>query len=222
MVSIELVKKSVYISLVIQVITGVIQLYPLFMDIPEEYNILKQTLALETVVQFIEAAFYSWLAYGLYKMKDVTATRYFDWAITTPIMLLSTSIYLEYLKNKDLKLMDFLDGNKNLIMKIVIANWLMLFAGFLGETKRISHMVSIPIGFLFFGYSFYKIYENFAVGTVEGMNLFMILTVIWSLYGIVSPLSTNIKNLLYNILDMFSKNFYGLFLFYKIMKVVNI
>tara|TARA_B110000879_G_C11178707_1_gene517297 strand:- start:3256 stop:3924 length:669 start_codon:yes stop_codon:yes gene_type:complete len=222
MVSIELVKKSVYISLVIQVITGVIQLYPLFMDIPEEYNILKQTLALETVVQFIEAAFYSWLAYGLYKMKDVTATRYFDWAITTPIMLLSTSIYLEYLKNKDLKLMDFLDENKNLIMKIVIANWLMLFTGFLGETKRISHMVSIPIGFLFFGYSFYKIYENFAVGTVEGMNLFMILTVIWSLYGIVSPLSTNIKNLLYNILDMFSKNFYGLFLFYKIMKVVNI
>jgi hypothetical protein len=83
-------------------------------------------------------------------------------------------------------------------------------------------MVSIPIGFLFFGYSFYKIYENFAVGTVEGMNLFMILTVIWSLYGVVSPLSTNIKNLLYNILDMFSKNFYGLFLFYKIMKVVNI
>ena len=68
-------------------------------------------------------------------MKDVTATRYFDWMITTPIMLLSTSIYLEYLKNKDLKLMDFLDGNKNLIMKIFIANWLMLFTGFLGETK---------------------------------------------------------------------------------------
>ena len=221
MVSAELVKKSVYISLVIQVITGVIQLYPLFMDIPEEYKILKQTLALETVVQFIEAAFYSWLAYGLYKMKDVTSTRYFDWMITTPIMLLSTSIYLEYLKNKDLKLMDFLDGNKNLIMKIFIANWLMLLVGFLGETKRISHMVSIPIGFIFFGYSFYKIYENFAVGTVEGMNLFIILTVIWSLYGVVSPLSTNIKNLFYNILDMFSKNFYGLFLFYKIMQVVN-
>lgn len=221
MVSIELVKKSVYISLVIQVITGVIQLYPLFINIPEEYKILKQTLALETVVQFIEAAFYSWLAYGLYNMKDVTATRYFDWMITTPIMLLSTSIYLEYLKNKDLKLMDFLDGNKNLIMKIFIANWLMLLAGFLGETKRISHMVSIPIGFIFFGYCFYKIYENFAIGTVEGMNLFIILTVIWSLYGIVSPLSTNIKNLFYNILDMFSKNFYGLFLFYKIMQVVN-
>ena len=206
--------------MVIQVITGIIQLYPLFKQIPDEYKILQQTLGLETVVQFIEAAFYTWLAYGIYKMKDVTSTRYFDWMITTPIMLLSTSIYLEYLKNKDLKLTEFLEDNKNTIIKIVISNWLMLLFGFLGETKHISHIVSIPVGFMFFGYSFYKIYENFAIGTIEGMNLFMILTVIWSLYGVVSPLSTNIKNLFYNILDIFSKNFYGLFLTYKLIKAI--
>lgn len=220
MISIELVKKSVYVSLVIQVITGVIQLYPLFKAIPNEYKILQQTLVLETVVQFIEASFYAWLAYGIYNMKDVTATRYFDWMITTPIMLLSTSIYLEYLKNKDLKLTEFLEDNKNTIIKIVVSNWLMLLAGFLAETKRISHIVSMPLGFIFFGYSFYKIYENFAIGTTEGMNLFIILTVIWSLYGVVSPLSTNVKNFCYNILDIFSKNFYGLFLTYKLFKVL--
>ena len=139
MVSAELVKKSVYLSLVIQVITGVIQLYPIFLDIPDKYKILQQTLGLETVVQFVEASFYAWLAYGIYKMKDVTAHRYFDWAITTPLMLLSTSIYLEYLKNKDLKLTEFLEDNKNTIIKIFISNLLMLLFGYLGEIKYISY-----------------------------------------------------------------------------------
>ena len=218
MISSSVVKKSVYLSLAIQVITGVIQLYPLFKTIPKEYDILKQTLGLETVVQFVEAAFYSWLAYGIYKMKDVTANRYFDWMITTPLMLLSTSIYLEYLKNKNLMFYDFLNEHKNLIFKIFVSNWLMLLFGYLGEIKYISYFLSIPLGFLFFGYSFYKIYENWALGTKEGENLFYILFFIWSLYGVVSPLSTNLKNLCYNILDIFSKNFYGLFLTYKIIK----
>ncbi len=218
MISSSVVKKSVYLSLAIQVITGVIQLYPLFKTIPKEYDILKQTLGLETVVQFVEAAFYSWLAYGIYKMKDVTANRYFDWMITTPLMLLSTSIYLEYLKNKNLKFNDFLNEHKNLILKIFVSNWLMLLFGYLGEIKYISYFISIPLGFLFFGYSFYKIYENWALGTKEGENLFYILFFIWSLYGVVSPLSTNLKNLCYNILDIFSKNFYGLFLTYKIIQ----
>lgn len=220
MVSAELVKKSVYLSLVIQVITGVIQLYPIFLDIPDKYKILQQTLGLETVVQFVEASFYAQLAYGIYKMKDVTAHRYFDWAITTPLMLLSTSIYLEYLKNKDLKLTEFLEDNKNTIIKIFISNLLMLLFGYLGEIKYISYFIAVPLGFLFFGYSFYKIYKNWALGTKEGENLFYVLFFIWSLYGVVSPLSTNLKNLCYNILDIFSKNFYGLFLTYKIIKKI--
>jgi len=39
----------------------------------------------------------------------------------------------------------------------------------------------------------------------------------WSLYGIVGLLPYYIKNTIYNILDLFSKNFFGLLLSYLII-----
>ena len=74
----------------------------MILTIPKEHEILQSILATETIVQFIEAAFYMWLVYGIYKMKDVTSTRYFDWMITTPLMLLATHAKnLEVRKNRD-------------------------------------------------------------------------------------------------------------------------
>ena len=69
------------------------------MPLPKEHEILQSILATETIVQFIEAVFYTWLAYGIYKMKDVTSTRYFDWMITTPLMLLATITVFNLRKN---------------------------------------------------------------------------------------------------------------------------
>ena len=42
--------------------------------------------------------------------------------------------------------------------------------------------------------------------------------VIWTLYGIAFLFNYKYRNVSYNILDIFSKNFYGLYIFYKIMK----
>ena len=39
---------------------------------------------------------------------------------------------------------------------------------------------------------------------------------IWSIYGIAALFNFKIKNAFYNILDIFSKNFYGLFLAYLV------
>ena len=39
---------------------------------------------------------------------------------------------------------------------------------------------------------------------------------IWSLYGVAAMLPSNYKNFSYNILDIFSKNFYGLYIAYRI------
>ena len=42
---------------------------------------------------------------------------------------------------------------------------------------------------------------------------------IWFLYGIAAMFNFRLKNAGYNILDLFSKNFYGLFLSYLIYKI---
>jgi bacteriorhodopsin len=46
------------------------------------------------------------------------------------------------------------------------------------------------------------------------MLLFKYFISIWFLYGIASFMNYNIKNVSFNILDLFSKNFFGIYLFY--------
>ena len=220
MISTSLVKKTVLLSLFVQITTGVIQLYGLFLKLAKKDEILKTILTLETVVQFIEAVFYTWLAYGLYNLKDVTSRRYYDWMLTTPAMLLATIIYFKYLENKEFTFFDFLKDNKPNILKIFGYNWAMLLFGYLGEIKKITLTTGIPIGFVFFGLSFYEIFTNY-VTTPEAEQLFYFLLFVWSLYGVAAVLSTNAKNVMYNLLDIVSKNFYGLFIFYKILQVAN-
>jgi len=219
MISSSLVQKSVFFSLFVQITTGLVQLYALFLSIPKEHQILQSILATETIVQFIEAAFYMWLAYGIYKMKDVTSTRYFDWMITTPLMLLATIIYFKYLeKEKQFTFFEFVENNKENIMKIFGFNWAMLLFGYLGEIKKINLSIGVPIGFVFFALSFYTIYTEYTT-TPEAMQLFNFLFFVWSLYGVAAVMSSNLKNFMYNLLDIVSKNFYGLFIFYKILQV---
>lgn len=221
MISASLVKKSVLLSLLVQITTGLLQLYGLFLNLPEKHHILNSILATETIVQFVEAAFYTWLAYGLYKMKDVTSTRYYDWVITTPMMLLATIIYFKYLESTEVfTFTEFIFENMYNIGLIFAYNWLMLLCGFLGETKKINMHLGIFVGFIFFGLLFKNIYENYT--TTEGaMHLYTFLIIVWSLYGVAAMMSTNLKNLIYNILDIISKNFYGLFIFYKVLQVAN-
>jgi hypothetical protein len=44
------------------------------------------------------------------------------------------------------------------------------------------------------------------------------LFIVWLLYGIAYLFNYKYRNVSYNILDIFSKNFYGLYIFYKILK----
>ena len=219
MISTSLVKKSVLFSLFVQITTGIIQMYGLFLKLDKKDSILKSILALETVVQFIEAIFYTWLAYGLYNLKNVTSRRYYDWVLTTPAMLLATIMYFTYLEKREFTFFEFKKNNDLNILKIFGYNWIMLLLGYLGETKTIALTTGIPIGFVFFGLSFNEIYKY--VTTPEASKLFYFLLFVWSLYGVAAVLSTNAKNLMYNLLDIVSKNFYGLFIFYKIMEVAK-
>lgn len=211
---------SSYSSLIIQFVTGIVGLYGNSHKLDKKDEILKSALKLETLVQLVEFIFYVYLVYSIHNKivpNNITSIRYFDWMITTPTMLLSTIIYLKYNeekeKNKTIELFDLLKSEKNNILKILFANWMMLLFGYLGEINVIDIKYTTPIGFIFFAYMFKLLYSNYAVKTEEGLKLYWSMFFIWSLYGVAAVFDFNIKNTSYNILDIFAKNFYGIFLF---------
>jgi bacteriorhodopsin len=91
---------TLVISIVVQIITGVIEIGAFFVKVPTIYSIIRQLLLIELVVQFLESIFYFWLAYNFTKVLNVTPKRYIDWVITTPTMLLTLMMYLIYLNKR--------------------------------------------------------------------------------------------------------------------------
>ena len=222
----NIIYDSGYISLVIQLIVGIIGCVGIFIPLLEKDKILTDIMIMETAVQFIEFMFYLWLVFSIAaRSVNVTAIRYFDWFITTPIMLISTILYMEYENNKIKKTYDkvtiqnIYNKHKDTIIKIIIFNFFMLLFGYLGETNTISKYYSIFIGFIFFFLSFYTIWIHFATHSNISSNLFIFLFITWILYGFAAILPTIPKNISYNILDIIAKNFYGLFIVYKIIEI---
>ena len=220
-----LVSKTIYFSLVVQIITTIVSLGGLFVKIKDNDYVLKEILLLEGVVQIIESCFYIWVIFAIHNLKSVTPRRYIDWVFSTPIMLTSTIVFMKYqeLKDKNLdtsfKMIDFLKDNKSNIFKIFIYNGLMLLCGFLGEVGIIDKRIGITLGFIFFYLSFDLIYKEYANKSILGKKLFTFLLVVWGLYGVAAMTDIKTKNISYNILDIISKNFYGLFIYYKIVQM---
>jgi hypothetical protein len=225
-----MVQLTTDISILIQLVTGVIGLQGLFIKLPEKHQILREVLTLEMIVQCVEFFFYIYFLRSMIKMElhKMAAIRYFDWIITTPTMLLTTIIFYKYEEHieknieKNLEFWEFVKTNKNNIITIFICNFLMLLFGYLGEIGVIDIASSLILGFIFFGMTFYTIYKNYAIHSKNAMKLFYFIFTIWGLYGIAALMSPYTKNNMFNILDIFAKNFFGLYLFYRIKNVSQI
>ena len=208
---------SAYISLIIQFITGGISLYGIFIPLPFKDRILREILILETIVQVIEFIFYVWLVVSFYKINyDVTYVRYFDWFLTTPVMILSTIYFFEYITYESTSILDITIKDFSYLSLIIICNFLMLLFGYLGEIKKIYKSISIIFGFIFLFATFYLIYDKYVGDKLLNKLLFFSMLFIWILYGIAFLLPYSKKNTMYNILDIFSKNIYSVFIFLKI------
>ena len=64
-------------------------------------------------------------------------------------------------------------------------------------------------------------YKNYVGKADINKKIFMLMIIIWSMYGFAAMFSTIIKNISYNILDIISKNFYGLYLFSKVRNIAK-
>lgn len=226
--SLSLLHSSLYFSIIVQVVTGIIEVFALFVRTAPGMALIKQLLGLELAVQTVEGAFYVWLYKNINSVKNITPKRYADWALTTPTMLITLVAYIVYLNSegqqgKPLSFFQIMRENAVPIAQIVGLNWLMLLFGYLGEVNVIPLIAGVAIGFLPFMAYFYIIYERFIKTTGEvnvnstSVKIYAYFLVFWSLYGVVALLPYTIKNTIYNIIDLFSKNFFGIFLSYLIV-----
>ena len=143
--------------------------------------------------------------------RKINMTRYVDWAITTPIMLLVLVLAFRYNDNKSgIKFIDYL--------LILVFNYAMLGFGYLGEIRYIQKYVANFIGFIFFGalygFMYYKYLTNKNGSFTNNMNnrlLFFAFLILWAFYGVFYQLGEETKNIGYNVLDLLSKCFVGIY-----------
>ena len=152
---------TAYFSLILQLVIGIICLYGITFKVSKKDLILNELLILETVVQFIELVFYILLIYYFSTIKiNLSVTRYFDWFITTPIMLFTIIGFMIYknqqhlletesrllisgnTQTKNLTLKNILNDNFDVIFQILLLNALTLVFGLLGELKKMNRNVS--------------------------------------------------------------------------------
>jgi bacteriorhodopsin len=184
---------------------------------------VRHILNLETAISVIAGYFYSTF---LEKIKayekedkvvdwaDITATRYIDWSMTTPLMLLVLCLVLAQNVGKSVKL--------KVILGVIVLNYIMLYVGHLGETKTMPRLNAMLVGFVPFFGMFYLIYANYVAPKFVKSNyiLYSLFVFIWGMYGVVYLLNEEYKNIAMNVLDCIAKCFVGLGLWAYFSKIV--
>lgn len=185
---------------------------------------VRHILNLETAISVIAGYFYSVFVSQIDKFSeeskpinwaDITKTRYIDWSITTPVMLLVLCVVLGTNTNVPLRF--------PVIVSVVILDYLMLYAGYLGEIGKINRWTGMIAGFFAFVLIFAIIFFLFVRPKYVFANyvLFGIYFAVWSLYGVFYMLGEEYKNIGMNILDLTAKCFVGLGLWAYFTKIIQ-
>jgi bacteriorhodopsin len=183
----------------------------------------RHVLNLETAISVIAGYFYSTFlekisAYEkddkMVDWADMTATRYIDWSMTTPLMLLVLCVVLAQNIGKSVTV--------KVIMGVIVLNYIMLYFGHLGETKAMDRFHAMMFGFVAFFAMFYLIFITYIAPKYDKSNyiLYWFFLIIWALYGIVYMMNEEYKNIAMNILDCIAKCFVGLGLWAYFSKIV--
>jgi bacteriorhodopsin len=207
------------ISLFVQFVVGLIGLVGINIEVDPKDELLKDLLKVEFVVQIIEFTFYIWLLYYFKQIStNITVFRYVDWAFTTPMMLITLSGFLHSNGKKSPRLWNFISNHPGPIINIVLLNAAMLLCGLIGELGYLSPYVSTALGFIPFAINFKYIKDTFLHYSEDKVknSIFNWFVFFWALYGVFALMNHTYKNAGYNILDIFSKNFFGVFLAYAI------
>lgn len=179
---------------------------------------IRHILNLETCISVVAAFFYGLFMTKINQVKinykEININRYVDWSITTPIMLLVLVLAFCYNTKQQVSLGTY--------VLILILNYGMLGFGFLGENKIIDKLKGNLIGFFFFialyGFIYFKYIKNYNL--FDNNILYLAFLILWSIYGIAYWFNEKSKNIAYNILDLLSKCFVGIFFWAYFTKAI--
>jgi bacteriorhodopsin len=201
--------------------------FEVFNHFPDKYEPLKYILVIETTVNIIASVAYSSLI-TLIKQPNyssITSFRYLDWFATTPLLLMSFTLYLQYRKSIATETTQTIKFDYDKLGIIVLLNVTMLIFGFLGESNKINHTIACVLGFIPFIAMFYLIWKWYVNNDIKNENtnknakVFQIFFVVWALYGIVYFLPNTSKNISYNILDVIAKVGFGLLIWFEVVQL---
>jgi bacteriorhodopsin len=237
MINQENISNTFYITYVLLLTTGTIT----FIEaIRTKDEFIRNILNLETCISIVGAFFYDRFIDSIEKNKEneenkenkenkeneeknkinykkINNLRYIDWSITTPMMLIS--LILTFLYNT-------VRGSISIhnIIIIFLLNYGMLGSGYLGEINILSRNNATIIGFGFFVSLYAYIYNIFIKNRYNLVNIltYYLFIILWSLYGIFYLMDEVTKNIGYNILDLFSKCFTGIFFWAYFTKIIII
>lgn len=191
---------------------------------------LVSLLILEEVSQAIEFSYY-FIVSLILRYPLPTYSRYLDWFFSTPIMLVSAIGFMYY---EELRIATSSDSEtvltlttlwndkfRSSIISVVLLNAVMLIIGFMVEVQRIPPIYLITATIAFIGYYIIILID---VGTVSSatISLWFYMFIVWGCYGIAATQPFGPKNISYNLLDILSKNVYGVFLALYISTANNI
>lgn len=176
---------------------------------------IRHIFNLETCISLVASYFYLLFLERIDKSitsgnplnwTEITELRYIDWSITTPFMLLSLLVVLAFNSKKIVHM--------TLLIPVILLNYIMLFAGYLGEINYISRLTGMIVGFIAFFIMFFIIYVNYMNSAFIFSNalIYWLYFIVWSVYGIVYMYRQETKNIITNVLDCIAKCLIGIFL----------
>lgn len=187
---------------------------------------VRHILNIETCISVVAAFFYSKFVKDIEERKKenipldykkIIVDRYTDWMITTPLMLLVLCLAFVYNSKTTLNFFTFL--------LILLLNFGMILTGFVGEIGYIKNLeLTNMVGFAFFlalyGYIYYKfLYKQY---NFDNMIIFLSFFILWSFYGVFYMFDNEFRNVGYNVLDLLSKCFVGIFFWAYFTKVFTL
>jgi bacteriorhodopsin len=211
------VRMTFYFTYVMLITTGTI----CFIEaISNKDPSIRHIMNLEVCISVVAAYFYGQFLEKLSKSEDtidypeINLTRYTDWFVTTPLMLLVLCLVLVYNNKSSLSFAMFL--------VIVMLNFAMLASGYMGETQKVDKNVALSIGFIFFFMLYALIFILFVQPnpSFDNIIIFGAFFVLWSVYGIAYKMDEETKNVAFNILDLLAKAIVGIFFWMYLTKVV--
>lgn len=228
---VSLVKSSFYFTYIFLITTGTICfIEALCNPVPQ----IRHIMNLETCISVVAGYFYGLFVDKINKaekeaqenngdskeselpLERINDMRYTDWAISTPLMLLVLCMVLGYENKVTVTFLPFVG--------VLAFNFLMLGSGYLGELGKLSITMANAIGFVFFFLMYGIIWKVYMTGqkiTYQSKVIYFLFVGLWALYGVFYQSDKMTKIFGYNILDLLSKAFVGIFFWFYLTKSIR-